>query len=98
MVIGGFAEYKTKEIVWTKVLVDLVGNVCSFSESTVSSDSILRFRQFIWHSLHVRMITLAMRLCTQNVATPTTILNFRDQKSNHEIHENIVPRKFGAIR
>ena len=23
--------------------------------------------------------------------------NFRDQKSNHEIHENIVPRKFGAI-
>ena len=24
--------------------------------------------------------------------------NFRDQKSNHEIYENIVPRKFGAIR
>ena len=24
--------------------------------------------------------------------------NFRDQKSDHEIHENIVPRKFGAIR
>ena len=24
--------------------------------------------------------------------------NFRDQKANHEIHENIVPRKFGAIR
>ena len=24
--------------------------------------------------------------------------NFHDQKSNHEIHENIVPRKFGAIR
>ena len=23
--------------------------------------------------------------------------NFRDQKANHEIHENIVPRKFGAI-
>ena len=23
---------------------------------------------------------------------------FRDQKANHEIHENIVPRKFGAIR
>ena len=32
----------------------------------------------------------------QHVATPTMcILNFRDQKSNHE---NIVPRKFGAIR
>ena len=44
-----------------------------------------------------------MRMCTQNVTTPTMILNFReenfrDQKSNHEIHENIVPRKFGAIR
>ena len=24
--------------------------------------------------------------------------NFRDQKSNHEIHENIVPRKYGAIQ
>ena len=40
---------------------------------------------------------LAMRMCTQNVATPTIIPNFReenfcDQKSNHEIHEkNIVP-------
>ena len=44
-----------------------------------------------------------MRMCTQNVTTPTIILNFReenfrDQKSNHEIHENIVQRKFGAIR
>ena len=50
-------------------------------------------------------ITLAMRMCTQNVATPTIMLhvnfheeNFRDQNSNHEIHENSVPRKFGAIR
>ena len=24
--------------------------------------------------------------------------NFCDQKSNHEIHENTVPLKFGAIR
>ena len=44
-----------------------------------------------------------MRMCAQNIATPTIILNFceenfRDYKSNHEIHENIVPRKFGAIR
>ena len=23
---------------------------------------------------------------------------FRDQKSNHKIHETIMPRKFGAIR
>ena len=40
----------------------------------------------------------------QHVATPTMSIlnfceeNFHDQKSNHEIHENIVPRKFGAIR
>ena len=44
-----------------------------------------------------------MRMCTQNITTPTIILNFReknfcDQKSNHKIHENIVLRKFGAIR
>ena len=43
--------------------------------------------------------------CTaQHVAMPTMSIlhfreeNFRDQKSNHEFHENIVPRKFGAIR
>ena len=49
------------------------------------------------------MIPLAMCMCTQNVATPTIILNFReenfrDQNSNHKIHENIVPQKFGAIQ
>ena len=44
------------------------------------------------------------RCATQHVATPTMSIlnfhagNFRNQKSNHEIHENIVPRKFGAIR
>ena len=54
----------------------------------VSSDSILRFRQFT-HSLHVRTIVLAMRLCTQNVAMPTIMPKFCDQKSNHEIHENL---------
>ena len=26
-----------------------------------------------------------------------TVLMFRDRKSNHEIHENIVPRKFRTI-
>ena len=31
------------------------------------------------------------------VTTPTVVLNFRDQKSNHEIHENVVPQKFGVI-
>ena len=52
--------------------------------------------------LHVHTIALAIRMCTQNIATPTILNfceeNFRDQNSNHEIHENIVPRKFGAIR
>ena len=40
--------------------------------------------------------------CAQHVAMPTVILNIReenfcDHKSNHEIHESIVPRNFGAI-
>ena len=45
----------------------------------------------------------SVRCDRQHIATPTmSILNFReenfhDQKSNHEIHENIMPRKFGAI-
>ena len=41
-----------------------------------------------------------MCLCTQNVQIVPKFReeNFRDQKSNHEIHENIVPRKFGALR
>ena len=75
--------------------------LCSFQKVSVqslyivSSDSILRFRQIT--CVHVRTIAL-----DQNVAMPTIIPkfceeNFRDQKSNHEIHENIVPRKFGAI-
>ena len=29
-----------------------------------------------------------LRIWLRGVATPTTILNFRDQKSNHEIHKN----------
>ena len=34
----------------------------------------------------------------QDVATPIIIPNFHDQKSNHEIHETIVPQKFGSIQ
>ena len=51
-----------------------------------------------------RMYTCLLPASTaQHVATPTTILNFRevnfhDQKSNHEIHVNILPQKFEAIR
>ena len=74
------------------------------SDFNTSFQTVHTFTTCISHAyIHVRTIVLAMCLCTQNVATPTTILNFceenfRDQKSNHEIHENIVPRKFGAIR
>ena len=47
---------------------------------------------------------LVLAALAQHVATLTTSIlnfreeNFRDQKSNHEIHENIVPQKFGTIR
>ena len=39
--------------------------------------------------------------CAHNVTTPIIMLNFceenfRDQKANHEIHENIVPQKYGS--
>ena len=100
-------RYKKKEVILTKVLADLVGNFCSFSERkrTESETSSLRFRQFTRSLLHAytRMHTY---VCTHDrtrdahvrtdVATPTIILNFReenfrDQISNHEIHENIVP-------
>ena len=33
-----------KEVVWTKVLVDLVGNFCSFSESKRTETSLAAFR------------------------------------------------------
>ena len=45
-----------------------------------------------------------VRCAAQHVAMPIMSIlkfreeNFRDQKSNHKIHENIMPRKFGAIR
>ena len=51
------------------------------------------------------MLATARARCTaQHIAMPTmSILNFcegklHDLKSNHEIHENIVPRKFGTMR
>ena len=107
-------RYKTKDIVWTEILADLVSNFCSFSESkcTESVHHQQRFNASLHSShihqltsiacVHVHMIALVMRMCTQNVATPTIIPNFheenfRDQNSNHKIHENIVPQKFGAI-
>ena len=93
-------------------LADLAGNFCSFSESKRTESALLAAIQYFIsdssyvHALVSHAYTYArsrlMCLRIQNVATPTIILkfreeNFRDQKSNHEIHENIVPRKFGAI-
>ena len=67
-------------------------NTCSLFASLVPSRSAC-------YSAHARCAPCA----AQHVPMPTIILifreeNFRDPKSNHEIHENIVPRKFGAIR
>ena len=86
--------------------MDLIGNFCLFSESKRTepvhckwrfNSSFQTLRQFTRAShayTYIRTIEPA-----QNVATPTIILNFReenfhDQKSNHEIHKNIVARKF----
>ena len=55
-------------------------------------------------SAHYLPLCASARCAAQHVATPTMSIlsfreeNFHDQKSNHEIHKNIVPRKFGVIR
>ena len=67
-------------------------------------DTYMRLLTFVRASARYPPARASARCTAQHVATPTmSILNFReenfhDQKSNHEIHENIVPRKFGAIR
>ena len=80
--------------------MNLVG-LCSFSECTKAYRvcTLLAVIQYfvsdsshVHYSIacvHVHTIALAVGLCTQNVATLTIMLNFRDQKSNHEIHENM---------
>ena len=88
--------------------MDLVGNFCSFSESkrTETSLAALRFSTSIQftRSPIPNTPTRSEPCCTaRSHAHHFKILNFRgenfrDRKSNHEIHENIVPRKFGAIR
>ena len=111
VVVGGFDTRRSMLFgqrslqIWQAIFIHFL-KVHVESRYIVSSDSILHFRQFtrsLADQYHVRTIALAMRMCTQNLTTPTIILNFReenfrDQKSNHEIHENIVQRKFGAIR
>ena len=79
-------RYKTKEVIWTKVTTNLVGNFCSFSESKCTEPvTLLAAIQQTVHTFtsiaHLRTIALAMRLYTQNVATPTIILNFREEIS-----------------
>jgi hypothetical protein len=104
MVVWRVRYKKKKEVVWTKVLADLAGNFCSFSESkrTESETALTAIQHLILLDLvsairvrtHDRTCTaIAMRTRTHNVATPIIVLNFRgenfrDLKSNHEIHEN----------
>ena len=55
-------------------------------------------------SAHYPPARTSAHCAAQQVATPTmSILNFHeenfcDHKSNHEIHENIVPQKIRAIQ
>ena len=88
MIVSGFDTRRKN------VLADLAGNFCSFFESKhTESETALG-------STH----SLALGHTHDCLGSHATIvLNFReenfcDQKSNHEIHENIVPQKFGAIR
>ena len=48
-------QYKKKEVVWTKVLADLVGNFCSFSESKRTETSSAANQHFV--SSYVHMLT-----------------------------------------
>ena len=52
-------------------------------------------------AVNVRTCLRPLPCTAQHAATPIKILNFReekfrDQKANHETHENIAPQKFGA--
>ena len=72
--------------------------------------SSIRGFQSIWMPFigetHTYMLTIHQRtLCVRCTACSHAhhILNFceenyHDQKSNHKIHENIMPQKFGTIR
>ena len=57
------------------------------------------------HALRAHVRAALVACSAQHVAIPTISQfihfregNSRDSKSNHKIHENIVPRKFGAIQ
>ena len=84
----------------------LIGNRQQHVAQHLCGQFTLSLHPQLYHlCVHVRTIMLAMRMCTQNVTTPTTILNFheenfRDQKSNHKIYKNniLCSRKFGAIQ
>ena len=85
--------------VWTPFIQETC-NLCNCCERTyVYTRTRARSPSSYSASAHARCVPCA----AQHLATPTMILNFheeniRDPKSSHEIHENIVPRNFGAIR
>ena len=54
MVVGGFHHDKKKEVISrTKVLADLAGNFCSFSECTESETSLAAIQHFVSDSSHI---------------------------------------------
>ena len=68
----------------------------------ISTCTCVRSPSSLWSSYSASTRACCTPCAAQHLTTPTTILNFceeniRDPKSNHEIHENIVPQNFGAI-
>ena len=57
-------ETSKKEVVWTKVHADLVGNFSSFSESKCTETSLAAIQHFVSDSSHVHCTVLDMRTYT----------------------------------
>ena len=84
-----------------KRISSLCSSLVSESQRTDSEPS-LATQHFTFTIMYVRVLK-SRCTCAHNITTPTIMLNFleenfRDQKAIREIHENIVPRKFGATR
>ena len=79
---------------------DTYGRLLTFVIRLPSQKEHTRTHTFV-HVLVIYQHT-STRCATLHVATPTIILNIReeifcDQRSNHEIHKNIEPQTVGAI-
>ena len=65
-------QYK-KEIVWTKVLADLVGNFGSYSESKRTETSLAAIQHFVSDSSHVHCTVLDTCMYTAASASAASI-------------------------